>query len=254
MRSSTSGFQLERPSQRQAPGVQTRIQEFARLSGEQYGALREYQLLWDRMALRLLASPELAYPLIVGITSSIPGEGKSTASIALAAALARECTTPVALVEANFHNPTLAWDFRVPAKPGMADYLLSRCHLMDLARSTSVEQLRLFPSGEPPRASRGLTSGMLIRRFRHRLQEILEQLSQDFSCVVLDMPPVLGNVDTQEMLRYIHGAILVVRNGVTPLEQLRQATQQLSHGNLLGVVHLGQQRRIPRWLSLLTSE
>lgn len=234
--------------------MQTRIQESARLSGEHYGGLGEYQLLWDRLALRLLASPDLAYPLMVGVTSSIPGEGKTAASIALAAALARECTTPVALVEANFHNPTLAWDFRVPDKPGLVDYLLGRCHLMDLARATSIEQLRLFPAGEPPRSSRGLTSGMLNRRFRQRLQEILEQLSRDFSCVVLDMPPVLGNVDTQEMMRYIHGAILVVRSGVTPLEQLRQAGQQMSHGNLLGVVHLGRHRHIPRWLSLLTSE
>jgi Mrp family chromosome partitioning ATPase len=254
MRTSTPGLQLERPAHQQSSGRHSRVQESVRLSGDQYGGLREYQLMWDRLALRLLGAQELSYPMIVGVTSSIPGEGKTAGSIALAVALARECSAPVALVEANFLNPTLAGDFGVPDKPGLADYLLGRCHLLDLARATSIEQLRLFPAGEPPRTHQGLTPATLNRRFRQRLHDMLDQMSRDFSCVVLDMPPVLGNVDTQEMIRYIHGAILVVRSGVTPLEQLRQATQQLAHNKLLGVVHLGQQRHIPRWLSLLTSE
>ena len=254
MRSSPLRSQT-RPSNTGHTGPQSpRLGTPARLSGEQCSVLREYQLLWDRLALRLLRSQEPSRPLTVGLTSAIPGEGKTTASIGLAIALAQEGPGNVALVEADFRNPTLARDFGAPGGLGLMDHLLGRCPLLELSRATHTDRLRLFPAGEWPHLFGRPTSGRLNGQLRHRFQGVVEQLGKEFSCVVLDLPPILGNIDTEEILTFISGVILVARNGVTPLEKFRQATQRLESGKLLGVVHLGGQGYIPRWLARLISE
>lgn len=194
-------------------------------------------------------------PWVVGVTSCFHGEGKTTVSIGLAVALAEETGERVALIEANFQNPTLAADFGVVREPGLSDYLMDTCPLWKVGKATGVDQLTLFPAGNPSGAFLALTTEMVQGWFRRRLPEIVRHLGEEFPYVVLDLPPILGGIDAEEMLHSVNGEILLVaRTGVTPLEQFRQAAQHLENQRLLGVVHLGDQTSIPRWLSQLISE
>lgn len=226
----------------------------ARLSWEQYSLVVEYREVWDRLALQLLRSESMTTPFTIGVTSSIRGEGKSTASIGLAVALAQESAGNVALIEANFRSRTLARDFGVENEPGLIDYLTGRLPLLEVSKATRLDQLTLFTAGKLHPAATGVRSGNLSGHLRQQFQEIMRQLGQEFSYVVLDLPPILGNVDAEEMLRFAQGTIVVVRSGATPLEKFRQATQRLNNRQLLGVLHLEDRSHIPRWLSRLMAE
>lgn len=242
------------PNAGHAPGRNPEIGRQEGLSSEQFALVLEYQQMWRCLALRLLNSNTIPPPFTVGVTSAIPGEGKTAASIGLAVALAQEGTQQVGLIDANFHSPALARDFNVRNEPGLIDYLHGRASLWDAARATGIEQLTLFVAGSPARPPTRPAPGGLNGRTRPQFREVLCQLEQQFPWMVLDLPPILGNVDTEEILRSGPGVILIARSGVTPLDKLRQAAQRLEKGKLLGVVHLARRQGLPRWAARLISE
>jgi Mrp family chromosome partitioning ATPase len=166
--------------------------------------------------------------------------------------MALETGEPVALVEAEFKHPTLARDLGLDPVPGIADYLLRRCALQAAIKQTGFSNLVILPVGGGQKVELQATN--LASKLRRDLPEILTLLRQQFPYILLDLPAILEDVNTEEMVRYLDGTLIAVRAGVTPVEKFREATELLQQTRLVGAIHLGPPSAIPHWLSQLLAE
>jgi Mrp family chromosome partitioning ATPase len=198
---------------------------------------------------RALLSIQSQQHPVLGITSAIAGEGKTTIASGFAAALAeddallgfgREPATTL-LVECNAgaapRDPRLA----SRPGPGLIEALRGECTLDNAIRETAVEGLFVLPLGEPAH-----NFPLAIRTAM--LPDVIAQLRPRFGLIVLDMPAVLNNTDTQVLARLTDQVLLVVRSGVTPSKLVRQALDELGEERVLGVVLNDSRPDLPSWL------
>lgn len=185
-------------------------------------------------ALRLLATDlqaqEAAAPRVLVITSPAPGEGKSFLAAGIAVELARG-GTPVLLVDADLHKPSLHATFGVSGTPGVAQ-MLSR------PQSTPIDTcLRPTPLGVTllPAGAAGIGAN-LTRGEGDAFTRLLRTLP--YSTIVIDTPPALAAAETLMLAGAADDVILAVRSGHTRERDLRRAVDLLTrhHAPLRGMV------------------
>jgi Mrp family chromosome partitioning ATPase len=204
-----------------------------------------FRNLYTRVLLGLQAQQ---HP-ILGVTSAIAGEGKTTIASGLATALAedgallgfgREPDTTL-LIECNAGSPPNDPRLALHPGPGLIQVLRGECDLEQATQETGIERLAILPLGEPahsfPLAIRTAT-----------LPDVVTQLRSKYGLIVLDLPAVLNSTDTQVLARLADQLILVVRAEVTPAKLVRQALDQLGEGVVLGVVLNDSRPDLPSWL------
>ncbi|HFI0790195.1 TPA: CpsD/CapB family tyrosine-protein kinase [Streptococcus suis] len=167
----------------------------------------------------------------IGVTSSIPGEGKSTVSANLAHSLALT-GKKVLIVDADLRKPTVHRTFNVSNMHGLTDLVIGKRggytpglhHLTDL-------NLYVLPSGPiPPNPSELLQS--------ENMGKLMTTLANDFDFVIYDLPPVNIVTDVQIMSRKVDGMILVVRQEYVLKTELEKSLRNLKNveAKLLGYV------------------
>jgi capsular exopolysaccharide synthesis family protein len=204
-----------------------------------------FRNLYTRVLLGLQAQQ---HP-VLGVTSAIAGEGKTTIASGLAAALAedgallgfgREPDTAL-LVQCNIgsspDDPRLA----VRPGPGLIEVLRGERDLEEAIQQSGIERLDVLPLGEPAH-----NFPLVIRTAT--LPGVIDQLRSQYGLIVLDLPPVLTSTDTQVLARLADQLILVVRANVTPAKQVRQALDELGEERVLGVVLNDSRPDLPSWL------
>lgn len=163
------------------------------------------------------------------VTSSLPGEGKSTVTAHLASMLADSGETTV-LIDADLRRPTQATRFGVEQQVGLTQLLAGSVKINDALVKTGQPKLFLLPAGRiPPNPSELVGS--------RRMQQLISTLSQTMK-VVIDAPPLLPVSDAGLLTTAADGALVVVQAGKTRTEQLGHAAKKLEqvNGKLLGVV------------------
>ena len=165
------------------------------------------------------------------LTSSGPGEGKSTTTANLAVVLA-QTGQRVIVVDTDLRRPVLHKVFSVPNNVGLTNALLAGENVMlaEYLQPTEIETLSVLTSGPiPPNPSELLGS--------HRMEHLVSVLSQAADIVLFDSPPVLAVTDAVVMARRVDGVLLVVDAGHTREPALAQAAGELQKNgvNLLGV-------------------
>ena len=164
------------------------------------------------------------------VTSSAPGEGKSTVAANLAIVLAQQ-EKRVLLVDADLRKPTVHYTFRTQNKYGLSTILTGQGNIEDIVLSEAAGSLDVIPSGPvPPNPSEMLSS--------NRMREFIEEAAKQYDYVVYDTPPANAVTDAQIMARLVDGVIFTVRSGVTNREEAAHAKDLLVKvgANLLGVV------------------
>jgi Mrp family chromosome partitioning ATPase len=186
---------------------------------------------------------------VLGVTSAIAGEGKTTIASGLAAALAedgaligfgREPGT-ILLVECNVGAPPDDARLEISPGPGLIEALRGECDIDAAIRATGIEGLSVLPVGEPAHAF-----PLAIRTAA--LPDVMAELRLRFGMVVLDLPPVLNSTDTQVLARLADQVVVVIRAEVTPAKLVRQALDELGEERLLGVVLNDSRSDLPSWL------
>lgn len=153
------------------------------------------------------------------ITSSEPGEGKSTTLINLATVLADTGRT-VALVDADLRRPRIADYLGIDGSAGLTDVLIGRASSPELFVPWRTKNLRVLPAGKiPPNPSELLDSA--------RMRALLSTLEEEFDVVLLDAPPLLPVTDAAILAKETGGAIVVVAAGRTKSTQLTAALATL---------------------------
>jgi protein-tyrosine kinase len=164
------------------------------------------------------------------ITSSGPGEGKSTTVANLAIVFAQQGKS-VLLIDADLRKPTVHYTFQLNNHIGLTNVLTKQSTIDASVNKTDIDNLFVMSSGPiPPNPAELLGS--------KAMDEFLEASLQQFDMVIFDTPPVLAVTDAQILANKCNGTILVVNSGKTEIEPAVKAKELLlsSNGKLLGVV------------------
>lgn len=165
------------------------------------------------------------------VTSASPGEGKSTTAANLALVLA-QTGRRVLLVDADMRRPRMHKLFDVPNTTGLSTlFVMPAPRLEGFVRMTSVETLRLLPSGPLPPNPAELLAGP-------RMADLLTLFAAEADFVVVDSPPLLGVADASSLAPRMDGVLLVVDATKTRAGALRHAVELLTrgHATIWGVV------------------
>ena len=82
-------------------------------------------------------------------------------------------------------------------------------------------------------------------------QVSIEQLGERFEHIILDIPAIHSTSDAIALASLTEACCVVIRQGITPMAQVRQAVDNLQHLNLLGVVFNQMHSDLPRWMHTL---
>lgn len=165
------------------------------------------------------------------VTSSSPGEGKSTTAANLAVVLA-QANQRVIIVDTDLRRPVLHKVFGVPNNTGLTTALLAgEAAEFDLhLQPTEIESLKVLTSGPiPPNPSELLGS--------HKMATLVSSLVDSTDIVIFDSPPVLAVTDAAVLSRQVDGALVVVDAGRTKEQALANAVLELqkASASVLGV-------------------
>ncbi|HZE81209.1 MAG TPA: polysaccharide biosynthesis tyrosine autokinase [Candidatus Polarisedimenticolia bacterium] len=147
-------------------------------------------------------------PQVVLVTSSLPGEGKTTVAVNLALALAQYQRT--CLVDADLRRPCVAATFGVSSDSGLGDVLLGSVALQDaLITMQDSPNLVILPGGKASDESAHLIASMVMK-------SVMESLRAQFDFIVLDSSPIIPYAEGRALSTLTDGIIFVTRSGITP--------------------------------------
>ncbi len=179
---------------------------------------------------------------VVGVTSAVYGEGKTTVAMNLAGTMAQNSSQRVALVDANLRNWDLQTRLNLPPCPGLVDVLEGgEDDLSNIIHKTVLDYFSIVPAGRaaanPARLARSPLFGEVMSALR---------MQNDF--IVMDMAPILPVADTRVLTNLVDGVVIVIRAGVTPREIVARAVDAVGNDRVIGVVLNGTETAMPRWL------
>jgi capsular exopolysaccharide synthesis family protein len=165
----------------------------------------------------LLHSRGPAPPKVILVTSSVPGEGKTTVSANLAALLARS-GKQVLLVEADMRNPSLSLGLNSPKESpnGLGVLLTDGERTLEEVAIEGVSGMRVLRAGPIPAFPAELLDSK-------RMRSLLENWSLQFDHIVLDSPPLLAVTDAAVLSHMADVTLLIARPGFTSSKALRRA-------------------------------
>lgn len=157
---------------------------------------------------------------VIGITSSVQGEGKSSTACNTAYALA-EAGESVLLLEADLRRPTIASKLGLVRTPGLSNLLVSRSDYHEVVQHCPVSPgMHIITSGDiPPNPSELLGS--------NRMAQLIDRLREEYDYIIIDMPPVTAVSDAIVASKLLDGVVVVVRAGVADQQVLAEAMRQL---------------------------
>jgi polysaccharide biosynthesis transport protein len=169
---------------------------------------------------------------VMGITSTVPGEGKSTVASNLAELIAHSGKR-VILLDADLRNPTLTRALAPDAKAGLLEVLNEKLGLKDAVCFDDQTGLSFLPTRLRSRLVH--TNEVLAS---DRFSNLIDGLRDAYDYIILDLPPLAPVVDVRATAKIVDSYIYVVEWGKTHKNFVQQ---QLSNAPevydlLLGVV------------------
>ncbi|WP_423182225.1 polysaccharide biosynthesis tyrosine autokinase [Arthrobacter sp. NyZ413] len=164
------------------------------------------------------------------VTSSVPGEGKSTTATNLAIALAQSGQS-VCLVDADLRRPMVNEYLGLDRSAGLTTALVGAADLNELLQPWGTENLYVLVSGQvPPNPSELLGSD--------EMRDLLSRLEEAFDCVVVDTPPLLPVTDAAVLSQHVGGVVVVAGSNKLKQHDLQKslAALKMVGSNVLGIV------------------
>ena len=154
------------------------------------------------------------------VTSSSPGEGKSTIAANMAVVMAQQ-GKKVLLVDADLRKPTVHYTFRINNTFGLTNVLTRHKTIEEAVVETDVDHLHVLSSGPVPPNPAELLGSVAM-------SGLIKKATEIYDAVIFDTPPALAVTDAQVMTNQCDGTILVVRSGHTENEAALQSKELLA--------------------------
>ena len=163
---------------------------------------------------------------VLGVTSAVPGEGKTTLSQAFAEVMSSDFGLDVALLDCHPERPWKSDQEQIQG-PGLSGWLADECRLSD-ALVRVHDKCSILPAGSRRLSSRDLLQHMVNA-------EALRQLRERYSLIILDLPDLV-NPAAAALANQCDGVVLVVRSGTTPVANVRQVLPLLQNVTIHGAI------------------
>ena len=163
------------------------------------------------------------------VTSSEPGEGKSTTAGNIAILFAQAAKKTV-IIDCDLRKPSLHKKFKISNIGGLSDILIGKEKIDDVIHHFN-EELDVITSGKlPPNPAEMLGS--------RTMERLLVALKERYDIIILDTAPLQAVTDAQILSTKSDGIILVVRAHATKRESVIQAKGLIEKvgGKILGTV------------------
>lgn len=164
------------------------------------------------------------------VTSTQPGEGKSTVISNLGVTMAQSGKR-VLLIDCDLRKPTVHKKLAVSNKDGLTTLLAREKKLEEVVQATDVNNFYVLTSGPiPPNPAELLGS--------KKMKNFINELHGFFDFILLDAPPVLAVTDAQVLSTYCDGVVFVASYGQAEKQAIIRAKELIDKvgGKILGVV------------------
>ena len=210
----------EKGKQRQKTQQQTML-----CDGLSFAAAEAYKLLRTNLMFSLPDKP----CRILGVTSSVRGEGKSTTSVNLAYTFAQAGKRTL-LIDADMRLPSVASKLEIAGTPGLSNMLAGLASEGEaMQRSAYFDNWYILPAGDiPPNPSELLGS--------ERMHALLDRYAGIFDFIIIDLPPVNIVADALVISSWTDGLVAVVRQNYSDRKALSACMYQIRQ---LGAKFLG---------------
>ena len=184
-------------------------------------------------------------PKSVAVTSSLPGEGSTTVSQAMATLIAQEMRSFVCWVDCGWLAPQVDGTAD-NGRPDLISILADQTRVLSAFHaSPELPNLMSLSPGPVPESKRNL----IVRS--PEFERLLSILADEFDHVVFDVPPVLTSANGLALLRRADVSLMVVRHRSTSVTQVQRALEAMQPTPNLGIVLNQYRTSIPARLRSL---
>lgn len=201
----------------------------------------EHQIQGRSLALPYVEAALAAGSSLLGITSAVTGEGKTTVALHLAMNAAFQSNRQVCLIDLGMGDDDIGQRIGVVSSgSGVIGLLEGTTDTFPALQLQGCDNLVILPAGRrplnPARAARSLQCGALFASVR-----------EQFDLVVVDLPAISTD-NVLPLLAHLDSTLVVARSGATPRSVVRQALDQIGRDRVIGLA-LNQTRFAgPQWL------
>lgn len=219
-------------------------EESRRMIGDKlsFAAAEAYKLLRTNLNFSL---PDEGGCKIIGVTSALRGEGKSTTSVNIAYTMA-QTGKRVLLLEADLRLPSIAKRLQISPRPGVSNLLVGQCSGNDVVQESGLlRNLRVITAGDvPPNPAELLGS--------KQMEMVIKAMADVFDVIIIDLPPINIVSDALIVSKLLSGMVVVVRQDYCSQSDLAEVVRQLefAKSKILGFVMTGsniQQKNYKRY-------
>jgi capsular exopolysaccharide synthesis family protein len=165
--------------------------------------------------------------MVLMVTSSLPGEGKSFTALNLASVFAMAGKKTL-IIGADLRRPKLFDELGLKNTFGLSQYLSGLATLADILQQTKIEKLDLISGGPmPPNPSELL--------LRPEMDGLIDKLRKEYNYIIIDTPPLTFVADSFVLSKFADHSIFVVRQDYTPRAALRTIDEYYSTGKISNV-------------------
>jgi polysaccharide biosynthesis transport protein len=154
---------------------------------------------------------------VIGLTSYLPTEGKSTIAAGVASQMAATGRR-VLLIDGDVRNPSLSRALFPDAKFGLLDVVVGEANLTQVMQRDPATGLTFLPMVPKPDL-RNPTEALASRN----VKLLIDSLKNYCDFIIVDMAPLISSVDVLAVSRFVESYMLVIEWGTTKMEAVRHA-------------------------------
>lgn len=172
---------------------------------------------------------------VIGVTSALPGEGKSTVATNFAALLAVSGKRTL-LIDADVRRPGLSAMMKPPPQVGLVEVLQGEIPWMQAIKTDRRSQLTILPIALRTDDARRHEANELMSSVA--MKQFIEEARQAYDYVVVDLPPLGPVVDAKAFEPLADGFLFVIEWGKTSTALVREllAAEHRIEGKVLGAI------------------
>ena len=160
---------------------------------------------------------------VILVTSSVPGEGKSTTSLNLAYALSQMEKT--ILIDCDLRRPTIAKAINVESNtPGLSNLIAGNVSARECVQRKAIGEMDVICSGPTPDQPLELLSSS-------RFAQMIEQLSEHYDRIVLDCAPTQAVSDALVLSQIADAVVYNVKSHDTSIDLVKRGLDRLRQSN-----------------------